>query len=112
VRIVQVEHQRHGKTLKAGERLFMMLNAANRDPKAYANADAVDIERDGVAHLSFGYGMHICLGFPLARTEGQVAFPAVLRRYAQIEPATATQEWLNSLVFRGMTALPVRVRPT
>jgi hypothetical protein len=111
VRIVQVEHQRHGKTLKQGDRLFMMLNAANRDPRAYADPDVLDIDRDGPAHLSFGYGAHICLGFPLARTEGQVAFPALLKRYAHIEPATATQEWLNSLVFRGMTALPVRVRP-
>jgi len=42
---------------------------------------------------------------------GQVAFPAVLQRYAQIEPATETQQWLKSLVFGGMTALPVRVRP-
>jgi hypothetical protein len=111
VRVVQVEHQRHGKTLKPGDRLFMMLNAANRDPRAYADPDALDIERDGPAHLSFGYGAHICLGFPLARTEGQVAFPAVLRRYPAIEPATETQQWLNSLVFRGMKALPVRVRP-
>jgi len=111
VRIVNVEHERHGKTLKVGERLFMMLNAANRDPRAYADPDVLDIERDGPSHLTFGYGAHICLGFPLARTEGQVAFPAVLQRYAQIEPATATQEWLNSLVFRGMTALPVRVKP-
>lgn len=110
VRIVQAEHQRHGKTLKAGDRLFMMLNGANRDPRAYANPDVLDIGRDGPAHLSFGYGAHICLGFPLARTEGQVAFPSVLRRYARIEPATDTQTWLNSLVFRGMTALPVRVK--
>ncbi len=110
VRIVQVEHQRHGKTLKPGDRLFMMLNAANRDPRAYTNPDVLDIDRDGPAHLTFGYGAHICLGFPLARTEGQVAFPALLRRYAHIEPATESQQWLNSLVFRGMTALPVRVR--
>ncbi len=110
VRVVMVEHERHGKTLKPGDRLFMMLNAANRDPRAYAEPDVLDIERDGPAHLSFGFGAHICLGFPLARTEGQVAFPAVLRRYAHIEPATETQQWLNSLVFRGMTALPVRVK--
>ncbi len=111
VRVVMVEHERHGKLLKQGDRLFMMLNAANRDPRAYEQPDAVDIERDGPSHLSFGYGPHICLGFPLARTEGQVAFPAVLKRYAHIEPATETRQWLNSLVFRGMTALPVRVRP-
>ena len=111
VRVVQVEHERHGKTLKQGDRLFMMLNAANRDPRAYADPDVVDIERDGVSHLAFGYGAHICLGFPLARTEGQVAFPVVLKRYAHIEPVTSTQRWLNSLVFRGMETLPVRVRP-
>lgn len=111
VRIVRVEHERHGKTLKAGDRVFMMLHAANRDPRAYADPDRLDIGRDGPAHLTFGYGPHICLGFPLARTEGQVAFPAVLARYASIEPATETQEWINSLVFRGMKALPVRVRP-
>ena len=111
VRIVQVEHQLHGKTLKPGERVFIMLNAANRDPRAYENPDALDIARGRRRAPRFGYGMHICLGFPLARTEGQVALPAVLRRYAQIEPATATLEWLNSMVFRGMTALPVRVRP-
>lgn len=111
VRIVKVAHERHGKALQAGDRLFMMLHAANRDPRVYADPDRLDLERDGVAHLSFGYGAHICLGFPLARTEGQVAFPAVLRRYASIEPATATQQWLNSLVFRGLKALPVRVRP-
>ncbi len=111
VRVVMVEHERHGKALKQGDRLFMMLNAANRDPRAYADPDALDIDRDGPSHLAFGFGAHICLGFPLARTEGQVAFPAVLQRYAHIEPATETRQWLNSLVFRGMTALPVRVRP-
>ena len=46
LRIVQVEHQRHGKTLKSGDRLFMMLNAANRDPRAYVQPDVLDIERD------------------------------------------------------------------
>ncbi len=111
VRVVVAEHRRHGKTLKPGDRLFMMLNAANRDPRAYANPDVLDIERDGPAHLTFGYGVHICLGFPLARTEGQVAFPSLLRRYARIEPAIEKPSWLNSMVFRGMTALPVRVRP-
>jgi hypothetical protein len=110
VRIVRVEHERHGKTLREGDRVFMMLHAANRDPRAYADPDRLDIDRDGPAHLTFGFGIHICLGFPLARTEGQVAFPALLQRYAAIEPASDSQEWLNSLVFRGMKALPVRVR--
>jgi cytochrome P450 len=101
---------RYGKTLEAGQRVFIMLNAANRDPRAYADPDRVDLGRDGPPHLSFGFGIHICLGFPLARTEGQVAFPALLKRYRAIEPMTTSPAWINSLVFRGMTSLPVRVR--
>ena len=110
VRIVSQTHELHGKTLEAGQRVFIMLNAANRDPRAYPDPDRVDLERDGPPHLSFGFGIHICLGFPLARTEGQVAFPALLKRYRSIEPMTTSPAWINSLVFRGMTSLPVRER--
>jgi len=109
VRLVSQPYELHGKTLQPGERMFIMLNSANRDPRAYANADQLDFERDGVAHLTFGYGMHICLGFPLARTEGQVAFPKVLEAFSRIEPV-GEQTWINSLVFRGMHGLPVRVK--
>ena len=122
VRIVAVAHQLHSKRLEPGQRVFLMLNAANRDPRVYAEPDRLDLTRDGVPHLTFGYGMHICLGFPLARTEGAVAFPALLAHYAQIEPTYGegseggegaerhVPEWINSLVFRGMKSLPVRVR--
>ena len=109
VRLVTQEHQLHGKTLLPGQRVFIMLNAANRDPRAYAEPDRLDITRDGVPHLSFGFGMHLCLGFPLARIEGQVAFAALLKHFARIEPIGEAPRWINSLVFRGMTALPVRV---
>lgn len=109
VRIVREAHELHGKKLEPGQRVFIMLNAANRDPRAYADPDRLDLARDGVAHLTFGFGSHICLGFPLARTEGEVAFPALLARYAHFEPL-AEPEWINSLVFRGMKALPVAVR--
>jgi len=109
VRIVREAHALHGKRLEPGQRVFIMLNAANRDPRAYADPDRLDLARDGVAHLTFGFGSHICLGFPLARTEGEVAFPALLARYAHFEPL-AEPEWINSLVFRGMKALPVAVR--
>ena len=110
VRLVSQQHRLHGKTLEVGQRLFIMLNAANRDPRAYADPDRLDIARDGVPHLGFGYGAHLCLGFPLARTEGQVAFPALLERFSRIEPAGEAPRWINSLVFRGMQTLNVRVR--
>jgi hypothetical protein len=111
VRIVKVEQELRGKRLKPGDRVFVMLNAANRDPAAYHDPDRVDLRRDGVPHLAFGFGMHICLGFPLARLEGQIAIPAALARWKKIELAVPEKrlEWINSMVFRGMKALPLRV---
>lgn len=110
VRIVGRDRDMHGKTLRTGERVFIQLNAANRDPRAYADPDRVDLARNGPPHLAFGFGAHICLGFPLARLEGQIALPAVVARWPGLEPARERYEWLNSMVFRGMKAMPVRVR--
>jgi hypothetical protein len=111
VRVVKVEQELRGKRLKPGDRVFVMLNAANRDPEAYEDPDWLDLARGGPAHLTFGFGMHICLGFPLARLEGQIALPAVLRHWKHIEFAAPPErlEWLNSMVFRGMQALPLSV---
>ncbi len=108
---MKVEQEMRGKVLKPGDRVFVMLNAANRDPEVYEQPDRLWLARGGPAHLTFGFGMHICLGFPLARMEGQVALPAVLRHWNSIQlalPETSI-EWLNSMVFRGMTSLPLRV---
>lgn len=111
VRVVKVEQELRGKVLKPGDRVFLMLNAANRDPEAYEQPDRLWMDRGGPAHLTFGFGMHICLGFPLARMEGQVALPAVARQWKDIALAVpeARIEWLNSMVFRGMKSLPLRV---
>ena len=109
VRIVQEQHTLHGKQLKPGERVFLLMNAANRDPRAFPDPDRLDLQRAGVAHLTFGFGAHICLGFPLARLEGQIALPALLRRWRRLEVATPRLEWLDSMVLRGMKALPLRV---
>jgi cytochrome P450 len=108
VRIVQQAHTLHGKQLRPGERVFLLMNAANRDPRAYRDPDRLDLRRNGVPHLTFGFGAHICLGFPLARLEGQIALPAVLARWRRLELA-AEPEWLDSMVLRGMKAMPVRV---
>lgn len=110
VRIVAEPHEVHGTRLQAGDRVFLLMNAANRDPRAYPDPDRVDLGRHGPPHLGFGFGIHLCLGFPLARVEGQVALPAVLRRWRSIEVDSARLEWLDSMVLRGMTALPLRVQ--
>ena len=108
VRIVQEAQTLHGKSLKPGERVFLLMNAANRDPRAYADAERLDLSRNGVPHLTFGFGAHLCLGFPLARLEGQVALPAVLARWRRLELASEAIEWMDSMVLRGMKAMPVR----
>ena len=108
VRIVQEAQTLHGKTLKPGERVFVLMNAANRDPRAYPDPDRLDLERNGVPHLTFGFGAHICLGFPLARLEGQVALPAVIARWRRLELASEAIEWMDSMVLRGMITMPVR----
>src|SRR5438067_4997063 len=109
VRIVQEPQDFHGRQFKPGERVFLMMNAANRYPRAYQEPDRVDLARHGVPHLSFGFGAHLCLGFPLARLEGQMALPAVLARWRHVEPAGERIEWIDSMVIRGLQALPVRV---
>jgi len=110
VRIVQEPQAFHGRTFAANERVFLMMNAANRDERAYSDPDRVDLDRHGVPHLTFGFGPHICLGFPLARLEGQVALPALLSRWREIEPVGGRHQWMDSMVLRGMTAFPLRVR--
>jgi hypothetical protein len=109
VRIVRETQSLHGRQLKPGERVFILLNAANRDPRAYPDPDRVMLERNGPPHLAFGFGLHICLGFPLARLEGQIALPAVLARWPRLALAQERLAWLNSMVFRGVTSMPVRV---
>ena len=109
VRIALRPYELHGKALRAGDRVFILLNAANRDPRAYDEPDRVDLARKGVTHLTFGFGAHLCLGFPLARLEGQIALPAMLARWRRIEIAAPALQWMDSMVLRGMKALPLRV---
>jgi len=110
VRIARQDQVFHGRAVKPGDRVFLMMNAANRDERAFPDPDRLDLDRHGVPHLTFGFGAHLCLGFPLARVEGQIALPAVLSTWRCIEPAAERLDWMDSMVLRGMKAFPVRVR--
>jgi cytochrome P450 len=96
-----------GVDLQAGDRIVAYLGAGNRDPRQFAEPDRLDLSRADNAPLSFGGGIHYCLGAPLARLEAQVAFPALLRRFPKLELAAEPQR-RDSLTIRGFTALPVR----
>jgi len=109
VRVVAADYELGGRTLRAGDRVFQMLAGANRDPAVFAEPDRFDISRGDNRHLTFGFGIHFCLGAPLARLEAQTAFPILLRRLAGLELAAAP-DWSDSIVVRGLNRLSISYR--
>jgi cytochrome P450 len=107
VRVAREDVPVDGRVIGRGDRVFLMINAANRDPRQFEEPDRLDLERTDNRHVAFGYGIHFCLGAALARIEGQIALPALLARFPTLTPRTKAPEWLDSLVFRGMRSLPV-----
>lgn len=97
-----------GKTIRKGQRLFCMLNAANRDPRQFDNPDSLDLGRQNNRHIAFGYGIHFCVGAPLARMEGRFALAAMMKRMKNIELGDKPPIWRDSLVLRGLSSLPIR----
>jgi len=101
----------HGRTMEPGQRVFAMLAAANRDPDEFAEPETIDIARKDNRHLTFGHGIHFCLGAPLARLEARIAFPVLARRLSRLEPRGPEPEWVDSLSFRGVRSLQVGFSP-
>ena len=75
----------HGRTIPAGSPVLIVTGAANRDPRAYDEPDRFDIARTGPLGISFGHGIHYCIGAHLARLEGRIAFTELYRRWPQLE---------------------------
>jgi cytochrome P450 len=100
-----------GTAIPAGEIVLVALASANRDPDRFPAADQLDLGRDTSGHLAFGFGIHHCLGAPLARLEADVAFRALLDRFPGMALATDPDQltWRPSLLIRGLTRLPVRL---
>jgi cytochrome P450 len=97
-----------GKELCAGQVVFQMLNAANRDPAQFEDPERFDIRRSANRHIAFGHGIHFCVGAPLARLEGQIAFKAILDRLPEIRLVDASADWdLHKPNSRVLKTLPV-----
>jgi cytochrome P450 len=108
-RVVSADHEICGKLLRSGDRVFAMVNAANRDPRRFDDPQGLDIARQNNRHLTFGFGLHFCLGAPLARLEAQLCFAGLIRRFGKIERAAGETEWIDSLAMRGLSRLPVQL---
>ena len=99
----------HGFAVHEGDEVVTLLGAANRDPRTFDDPDRFDVGREHVPLMSFGAGIHFCLGAPLARAEGRVLFDRLMDRYPAIEPAWDDRpRYRDSIVLRGLEALPVR----
>lgn len=98
-----------GETIARGEPVIAVLAAANRDPARFADPDRLDLGREENRHLAFGKGIHLCLGAPLARLEGEIAFGALLRRFPELRLAIPRESlaWRPNFLLRGLTRLPV-----
>ncbi len=99
-----------GATVRAGDAVFVHLLSANRDETIFHNAAELDLTRPSNQHVTFGYGVHHCLGAQLARVELQVAIGSLLRRFPNLTLAIPADEvrWQTGLVVSGPTSLPVR----
>jgi len=106
-----------GVLIQAGEPVVVHFSAVSRDQRRYSDPAVYrpgrGADRSEPSHLTFGYGLHHCLGAPLARLEGRVAFDELLRAYPDLELAAPVEElrWEHSRLFRGVSALPVRLGP-
>jgi cytochrome P450 len=97
----------HGQVIPAGEKVLLLLAAANRDPRVFDEPERFDIHRRGLNHIEFGSGIHYCMGASLARLEAKVAFEELLGRFPQYAVTATDLAYFNTPSIRGPVRLPV-----
>lgn len=108
-RVVREDTDVLGVDMKTGQRVFLILAAANHDPAVFERASELVLDRDwNRKHIAFGYGLHSCMGLQLARLEAAIAIPEILKKWSVIELDGAL-EWHPQLLSRGLQSLPIKV---
>jgi len=107
-RVASAEATIGGRTIAKGEMVMPFIGAADRDPAQFPDPDRLDLRRADNRHIAFGWGIHFCLGAPLARVEGQIAIDALVRRLPRLELMTDEPEYRQSLTLRGLKTLPIK----
>jgi cytochrome P450 len=103
------DHEIHGQTIPAHSKVVMITGSAGRDERAFPDADRFDIHRKIDHHVSFGYGIHFCLGAALARTEARIALEETFKRFPEWSVDMAGSVPLYTSTVRGYTKLPITV---
>ncbi len=100
-----------GVMIPAGEPVLVVTSSANRDPGRFPDPDRLDVGRDASGHVAFGHGIHYCVGAPLARLEGEIAFGSLLSRFPRLSLAVEPSQlrWRPSSLIHGLETLPVRL---
>jgi cytochrome P450 len=106
-RIALTDLEIGGRVVSKGEQAVLLIGSANRDADQFPNPDRLDLGRPDVRHLSFGFGVHHCLGAPLARLEGQLALEAFVSRFPGAGLAGPEPEYKENVVLRGLASLSV-----
>ena len=110
VRIAKEDIELGGQGIKTGERVFALLGASHRDLSMFRDAHEVDIARVQNPHVAFGFGIHMCIGAPLARIEGQEAFRVLMSRFEDFQLAAGELTWRDDFVTRGLEKLPLKFK--
>ena len=106
-RVVTHDVEYYGTTVPEGSPILLLVASANRDPRRYADPDVFDIHRDDVQHLTFGWGVHFCLGANLARLEGRVALDELLNRLPEWDVDYDDIELAPTSTVRGWERMPL-----
>ena len=101
----------NGAPVRRGENIVLLIGSANRDPAAFEAPDRLDVGRAEGSHISFGRGIHHCIGAPLARLEGRVVLEALLERFASMRLLDEHPRYRGGVVLRGLESLPVAAVP-
>ena len=108
-RYVTRDVEYYGTAVVAGSPILLLIGSANRDPRRYPNPDVYDVHRADIQHLTFGYGLHYCLGANLARLEGRVALDELLNRWPEWDIDSDHTELAPTSTVRGWERMPLIV---
>jgi cytochrome P450 len=106
-RYVTQDTELHGVTIPEGAAILLIVASANRDARRYEDPDVFDIHRDDIQHLTFGFGLHFCLGASLARLEGRVALDELLTRFPEWDVDPAGMQLAPTSTVRGWQSMPI-----